>query len=198
MYLGTSCCFWRNEKQGFFHGHMKLWLAVLAGSIWHHSYGSGSVPRYLFKCLTYNMKREEQESMSARMHLLHLLLLWDSMNHTNLVVHWYTNKYVYAIFHGFFTIFLNSLSANPTKWSIALKQFVGYLSTNCLSVFDQFVKLVLKGLNSSGFSFQSVVSSRTLDCLLPNSSSFFVIQKSHMLKAILLQKSDFMPPTLLM
>ena len=40
----------------------------------------------------------------------------------------------------------NPLSANPTKWPNTLKQFVGKLLTNCLSVFDQFVKLALKGL----------------------------------------------------
>ena len=40
----------------------------------------------------------------------------------------------------------NPLSANPTKWSNTLKQFVAKLLTNCLSVFDHFVKLVLKGL----------------------------------------------------
>ena len=38
------------------------------------------------------------------------------------------------------------LSANPTKWSNTLRQLVGNLPTNCLSVFDHFVKLVLKGL----------------------------------------------------
>ena len=37
--------------------------------------------------------------------------------------------------------FFNLLSANPTKWSNTLKQFVG---KNC--VFDHFVKLVLEGL----------------------------------------------------
>ena len=42
---------------------------------------------------------------------------------------------------------LNFLSANPTKWSNTLKQFVGKLSTNCLSVIDHFVELALKGLN---------------------------------------------------
>ena len=41
---------------------------------------------------------------------------------------------------------INLLSANPTKWSNKLKQFVGILPTNCLSVFDHFVKLALKGL----------------------------------------------------
>ena len=42
---------------------------------------------------------------------------------------------------------INPLSANPRKWSNTLKQFVGKLSTNCLSVFDHFVKLALKGLS---------------------------------------------------
>ena len=40
----------------------------------------------------------------------------------------------------------NPLSANPTKWSNTLKQFVGKLPTNGLSVFDHFVGLALKGL----------------------------------------------------
>ena len=43
-------------------------------------------------------------------------------------------------------MFFNPLSANPTKWSNTLKQFVSNLPTNCLSVFDHFVKLALKGL----------------------------------------------------
>ena len=45
------------------------------------------------------------------------------------------------------TIF-NPLRAKITKWSNTLKQFVGNLPTNCLSVFDHFVGLALKGLNS--------------------------------------------------
>ena len=44
------------------------------------------------------------------------------------------------------TVFLNPLSANPTKWPNTLKQFVGKLPTNCLSVFGHFVDLALKGL----------------------------------------------------
>ena len=48
---------------------------------------------------------------------------------------------------------LNPLSANPTKWSNTLKQFVGNLPMNCLSVFDHFVRLALKGLTfENGFS----------------------------------------------
>ena len=42
---------------------------------------------------------------------------------------------------------VNPLSANPTKWSNTLKQFVGKLPAKCLSVFDRFVGLALKGLN---------------------------------------------------
>ena len=38
------------------------------------------------------------------------------------------------------------LSANPTKSSKTLKQFAGILPTNCLSVFDHFFILALKGL----------------------------------------------------
>ena len=41
----------------------------------------------------------------------------------------------------------NPLSANFTKWSNTLKQFVGNFPTNCLSVFDHFVKLALKETN---------------------------------------------------
>ena len=37
------------------------------------------------------------------------------------------------------------LSTNPTKWSNTLKQFVCSLPMNCLSVFDNFVGLALKG-----------------------------------------------------
>ena len=43
-------------------------------------------------------------------------------------------------------LFSAPLNANFTKWSKTLKQFVGNLPTNCLSVFDHFVGLVLKGL----------------------------------------------------
>ena len=34
---------------------------------------------------------------------------------------------------------IKPLSANPTEWSNTLKQSVGNLLTNCLSVFDPFV-----------------------------------------------------------
>ena len=43
-------------------------------------------------------------------------------------------------------LLINPLSANPTKWSNTLKQFVGELPANCLSALDHFVGLALKGL----------------------------------------------------
>ena len=50
-------------------------------------------------------------------------------------------------FLNFLTCYnVNPLIANPTKWSNTFKQFVGKLPTNCLSVFDHFVGLALKGL----------------------------------------------------
>ena len=41
---------------------------------------------------------------------------------------------------------VNPLNANPEKWSNKLKQIVGKLPTICLSVFDHFMNLALKGL----------------------------------------------------
>ena len=43
---------------------------------------------------------------------------------------------------------INPLSAKFIKWSNTLKQFVGKLPTNCLSVFDHFSGLALKGLTN--------------------------------------------------
>ena len=50
--------------------------------------------------------------------------------------------------------YLKPLSANLTKWSNTLEQFVGNLTTNCLSVFDYFVKLALGGLRVDIFAKQ--------------------------------------------
>ena len=42
--------------------------------------------------------------------------------------------------------FINPLSAKLIKWSNTLKQIVGNLPTICLSVFEHFSGLALKGL----------------------------------------------------
>ena len=73
---------------------------------------------------------------------------------------------------------INPLNANPEKWSNTLKQIVGNLPTICLNVFDHFMNLALKGLNSfveffvvcclfsCHFSFTVTVKFTSLFCLL--------------------------------
>ena len=56
---------------------------------------------------------------------------------------------VSILFDRFTDTQTNPLSANPTKLSNTLKQFVGNLPTNCLSAFDHFVGLALKGLKAT-------------------------------------------------
>ena len=59
------------------------------------------------------------------------------------------SKYIKTKSKSYYTRWgINPLSANPTKWSNTLKQFVGNLPKNCLSVFDHFVGLALKGLKN--------------------------------------------------
>ena len=57
----------------------------------------------------------------------------------------YMMKHVTLHFTKYYNLF-NPLSTNFTKWWNTLKQFVDKLPTNCLSVFDHFVGLALKGL----------------------------------------------------
>ena len=61
----------------------------------------------------------------------------------------------------------NLLNANPEKWSNTLKQIVGNLPTICLSVFDHFMNLALKGLRkksegSDDFSVNQLENDYTL------------------------------------
>ena len=49
---------------------------------------------------------------------------------------------------------LNSLSANPTKWPNTHT----HLPKNCLSVFDHFVILALKGLNFTSYDVWELLS----------------------------------------
>ena len=60
---------------------------------------------------------------------------------------------------NYWVIVINPLSANFTKWSNTLKQFVSKLSTNYLSVFDNFVGLALKGLLHSQINLIKFVES---------------------------------------
>ena len=62
-------------------------------------------------------------------------------------------------FPYFQKIYINPLNVNPTKWSDKLKQFVGSLSTNCLSVFDHFVGLTLKVLRLKSLTLLKLIPS---------------------------------------
>ena len=59
---------------------------------------------------------------------------------------------------------VNLLSPTPTKWSNTLKQLVGKLSTNCLSVFGHFMKLVLKGLRKFITMQKTILSVKSILC----------------------------------
>ena len=65
-------------------------------------------------------------------------------NSLNAKVAIYRNQSICLFIFG--VCFFNPLSANPEKWSNTLKQIVGNLPTICLSVFDHFMNLALKGL----------------------------------------------------
>ena len=56
-----------------------------------------------------------------------------------------SKSFAYVLMNEWLSAKFNSLSANPTKWPNTLKQFVGKLPANCLSVFGHFVKLALEG-----------------------------------------------------
>ena len=78
---------------------------------------------------------------------------------------------------------LNPLSAIFTKQSNTLKQFVGKLPTNCLSVLDHFVGLALKRLTSLSQSENANIQDLILAALTCDSftkqGDFIKIQASN-------------------
>ena len=72
-------------------------------------------------------------------------------------------------------ISFKAFSTDFKKWSNTLKQFVGNLPMNCLSVFDHFVGLALKGLN--GLPLTSI-SDDISDFEVPNRNHLLVGEKS--------------------
>ena len=71
-------------------------------------------------------------------------------------------------------------SANFTKWSNTLKQFLDKLATNCLSVFDHFVGLALKGLIS--FISNLLIAYILLYSVMRNFTSKTIVQSRLTLK----------------
>ena len=102
------------------------------------------------------MKRWRKWSPCHRKMLLFALYPNQYMKTTKIKIRWDTDRlnsiYGSKKFNStplFFAIWIenvNPLSAKLTKWPNTLKQFVGNLPTNCLSVFGHFVGLALKRL----------------------------------------------------
>ena len=68
----------------------------------------------------------------------------------NCQITWVFNSPIHPWFEIMYSVMgINPFSATFTKWSNKLKQFVGNLPTNCLSVSDHFVGLALKGLSKN-------------------------------------------------
>ena len=86
------------------------------------------------------------------------------MNIANVVTVSDINGFSLAFQNTFFFFFINLLSANPTKWSNTLKQFVGKLPTNCLSVFDHFVGLALEGLKKQFCNYEKTYKLASISC----------------------------------
>ena len=82
----------------------------------------------------------------------------------------------------------NPLSTNPKKLSNTLKQFVGKLPTNCLSVFDHFVKLAFNGLNWGYRSLQKILY-RHFDISNVRSYSIFTEFKQNPMKIVIISKA---------
>ena len=61
---------------------------------------------------------------------------------------------------------INLLSANLKKLPNTLKQFVDNLPTNCLSVFDHFVKLAPKELTLKDFMLTEFFSNRWIKSMI--------------------------------
>ena len=85
-----------------------------------------------------------------------------------------------------FTLF-NPLNANPEKWSKTFKQIVGNLPTICLSVFDHFMNLALKGLKGILCRIVFRIENRK-SCILKHLLSQKKEQFSDLKKCIFLKK----------
>ena len=75
---------------------------------------------------------------------LRAVLQFQSLSSSDFDIYLYRLLFLHKSFCLCINTNLNPLSANPTKWSNTLKQFVGKLPMNCLSVFDHFEILALK------------------------------------------------------
>ena len=76
--------------------------------------------------------------------------------------------------------YFNYLTTNSTKWSNTLKQFVGKLPTNYLSVFVDFVGLALKGY----LHYKTITSQNELYYVLKDIQAFVFLTISWFTKSV--------------
>ena len=106
-----------------------------------HSY----IGNRIYTVFPYYQSQEYNIGMSKH---LKRMLFWTMQqafqkgkNQVEKIVNFFFKAYLREL-HSEHSQTFNSLSANPTKWSNTLKQFVG----SCLSVFNHFLGLAFKGL----------------------------------------------------
>ena len=118
----------------------------------------GSLIRYAFACYVEHLCNILNLFGVKRVTSFEVIMMY-SWQTRNMIGYWYVVDHVGfeygscywdGIIFGLKSICrirnVNPLIINPTKWSNTLKQFVRNLPANCLSVFDHFVGLALKGL----------------------------------------------------
>ena len=109
---------------------------------------------FRFFLFQFNIRRWLSDVLSLNFILATLLILWKNV------------------------LYVSPLIANPTKWSNTLKQFIANFPTNCLSVFDHFVILALKGLKNFNRKASFAKYKQTIRMTRNFSSCGFTINKS--------------------
>ena len=99
-----------------------------------------------FSFVPFGRDTKEESSLDKLLDVFHIKNLLPYFAGINNIASDITNAEGY-LYQNIVCRDFNPLSANFTKWSNTLKQFVCKLPTNCLSVFDHFVGLALKGLS---------------------------------------------------
>ena len=147
-HLEFTICICDNHAFSHLSGKINGKISKSLKILWSTLYGKCS---FRFNALINNSKCEKQSYCDWK--TIFFLNLQPRPNFNTKFKHswkvWkssYQEMQILPLFHNSVALVFNPLSANPTKWSNTLKQFVGYLPTNRLSVFDHFVKLAVKVL----------------------------------------------------
>ena len=129
-----------NELAWFLHAVTNPWKSRWKFLGWHGK-------KWVWSFLSRYSKVDCISRMN-RGNFFGFFVCWIKMKDTSIFLLWaWLKNNVVFLFLGLKNLlYLNPLSANITKWSNTLKQFVDNLATNCFGVFDHFVWLALKEL----------------------------------------------------